>query len=404
MSLKHHERPNQGGNILLNYLTAGESHGPQLTGIIEGIPSGLHLDIDEINNQLKKRQGGYGRGNRQKIEHDQVTIVGGVRHGITLGSPVALVVNNRDHAHWNEIMDPVTPETPENTLRKVERPRPGHADLVGGMKYRHHDLRNVLERSSARETAIRVAIGAVCKQLLEQVGIRTAGYVQQIGPVSTDDQLELEVTKIENEIANNDLRIVDQTKVDEIHDLIDKTRKDGDTLGGIIRVVVDNVPAGLGSYISWDTKLDAKIAAAVVGVNAMKGVEIGDGFKAATSFGSQVMDEIDWNKDDGFFRNTDHLGGFEGGMTNGMPIIVKAAMKPIPTLYKPLQSVDVNTKAVKKANVERSDTTAIVPASIVIESVVAIELAKALTDKFDADNVSRLQEQVAAYRDEIKHY
>lgn len=389
---------------MLNYLTAGESHGPQLTGIIEGIPSGLHLDIDEINNQLKKRQGGYGRGNRQKIEHDQVTIVGGVRHGITLGSPVALVVNNRDHAHWNEIMDPVTPETPENTLRKVERPRPGHADLVGGMKYRHHDLRNVLERSSARETAIRVAIGAVCKQLLEQVGIRTAGYVQQIGPVSTDDQLELEVTKIENEIANNDLRIVDQTKVDEIHDLIDKTRKDGDTLGGIIRVVVDNVPAGLGSYISWDTKLDAKIAAAVVGVNAMKGVEIGDGFKAATSFGSQVMDEIDRNKDDGFFRNTDHLGGFEGGMTNGMPIIVKAAMKPIPTLYKPLQSVDVNTKAVKKANVERSDTTAIVPASIVIESVVAIELAKALTDKFDADNVSRLQEQVAAYRDEIKHY
>ncbi|TLQ20224.1 chorismate synthase [Lentilactobacillus parafarraginis] len=389
---------------MLNYLTAGESHGPQLTGIIEGIPSGLHLDIDEINNQLKKRQGGYGRGNRQKIEHDQVTIVGGVRHGTTLGSPVALVVNNRDHAHWNEIMDPVTPETPENTLRKVERPRPGHADLVGGMKYRHHDLRNVLERSSARETAIRVAIGAVCKQLLEQVGIRIAGYVQQIGPVSTDDQLELDVTKIENEIANNDLRIVDQTKVDEIHDLIDKTRKDGDTLGGIIRVVADNVPAGLGSYISWDTKLDAKIAAAVVGVNAMKGVEIGDGFKAATSFGSQVMDEIDWNKDDGFFRNTDHLGGFEGGMTNGMPIIVKAAMKPIPTLYKPLQSVDVNTKAVKKANVERSDTTAIVPASIVIESVVAIELAKALTDKFDADNVSRLQEQVAAYRDEIKHY
>lgn len=389
---------------MLNYLTAGESHGPQLTGIIEGIPSGLHLDIDEINNQLKKRQGGYGRGNRQKIEHDQVTIVGGVRHGTTLGSPVALVVNNRDHAHWNEIMDPVTPETPENTLRKVERPRPGHADLVGGMKYRHHDLRNVLERSSARETAIRVAIGAVCKQLLEQVGIRIAGYVQQIGPISTDDQLELDATKIENEIANNDLRIVDQTKVDEIHDLIDKTRKDGDTLGGIIRVVADNVPAGLGSYISWDTKLDAKIAAAVVGVNAMKGVEIGDGFKAATSFGSQVMDEIDWNKDDGFFRNTDHLGGFEGGMTNGMPIIVKAAMKPIPTLYKPLQSVDVNTKAVKKANVERSDTTAIVPASIVIESVVAIELAKALTDKFDADNVSRLQEQVAAYRDEIKHY
>ncbi|KRM08423.1 chorismate synthase [Lentilactobacillus farraginis DSM 18382 = JCM 14108] len=385
-------------------MTAGESHGPQLTGIIEGIPSGLQLDIEAINAQLKKRQGGYGRGNRQKIEHDQVTIVGGVRHGITLGSPIALVVQNRDHAHWNEIMNPTSPQTPENTLRKVQRPRPGHADLVGGMKYRHHDLRNVLERSSARETAIRVAVGAICKQLLAQVGIQLVGYVEQIGSISTDNKPELDVAKIESAISHNDLRIIDQEKVVPIHDLIDKTRKDGDTLGGIIRVIATNVPAGLGSYISWDTKLDGKLAAAVMGVNAMKGVEIGDGFKAAASYGSQVMDEIDWRKDTGFFRNTDHLGGFEGGMTNGMPIIVKAAMKPIPTLYKPLQSVDVTTKEVKKANVERSDTTAIVPASIVVESVVAIELAKALVDKFDSDNVQRLQEQVADYRDELKEF
>lgn len=389
---------------MMNYLTAGESHGPQLTGIIEGIPSGLHLDVGAINDQLKKRQGGYGRGNRQKIEHDEVTITGGVRHGITLGSPIALVVNNRDHAHWSQIMDPISPETPENTLRKVERPRPGHADLVGGMKYRHEDLRNVLERSSARETAIRVAIGAVCKQLLQQVGINIVGYVEQIGQISTDENPELNVAKIEAEISQNDLRIIDQSKVSPIHDLIDQTKRDGDTLGGIIRVVATNVPAGLGSYISWDTKLDGKLAAAVMGVNAMKGVEIGDGFKAATSFGSQVMDEIDWNQDQGFFRNTDHLGGFEGGMTNGMPIIVKAAMKPIPTLYKPLQSVDIQTKEVKKANVERSDTTAIVPASIVIESVVAIELAKALTDKFDGDNIQRLQEQLDQYRDELKKF
>ncbi|GEP14918.1 chorismate synthase [Lentilactobacillus buchneri] len=388
----------------MNYLTAGESHGPQLTGIIEGIPSGLHLDVGAINDQLKKRQGGYGRGNRQKIEHDEVTITGGVRHGITLGSPIALVVNNRDHAHWSQIMDPISPETPENTLRKVERPRPGHADLVGGMKYRHEDLRNVLERSSARETAIRVAIGAVCKQLLQQLGINIVGYVEQIGQISTDENPELNVAKIEAEISQNDLRIIDQSKVSPIHDLIDQTKRDGDTLGGIIRVVATNVPAGLGSYISWDTKLDGKLAAAVMGVNAMKGVEIGDGFKAATSFGSQVMDEIDWNQDQGFFRNTDHLGGFEGGMTNGMPIIVKAAMKPIPTLYKPLQSVDIQTKEVKKANVERSDTTAIVPASIVIESVVAIELAKALTDKFDGDNLQRLQEQLDQYRDELKKF
>lgn len=389
---------------MMNYLTAGESHGPQLTGIIEGIPSGLHLDVGAINDQLKKRQGGYGRGNRQKIEHDEVTITGGVRHGITLGSPIALVVNNRDHAHWSQIMDPISPETPENTLRKVERPRPGHADLVGGMKYRHEDLRNVLERSSARETAIRVAIGAVCKQLLQQLGINIVGYVEQIGQISTDENPELNVAKIEAEISQNDLRIIDQSKVSPIHDLIDQTKRDGDTLGGIIRVVATNVPAGLGSYISWDTKLDGKLAAAVMGVNAMKGVEIGDGFKAATSFGSQVMDEIDWNRDQGFFRNTDHLGGFEGGMTNGMPIIVKAAMKPIPTLYKPLQSVDIQTKEVKKANVERSDTTAIVPASIVIESVVAIELAKALTDKFDGDNLQRLQEQLDQYRDELKKF
>lgn len=389
---------------MMNYLTAGESHGPQLTGIIEGIPSGLHLDVDAINDQLKKRQGGYGRGNRQKIEHDEVTITGGVRHGITLGSPIALVVNNRDHAHWSQIMDPVSPEAPENTLRKVERPRPGHADLVGGMKYRHEDLRNVLERSSARETAIRVAIGAVCKQLLQQLGIKIVGYVEQIGQISTDENPELDVAKIEAAIGQNDLRIIDQTKVSPIHDLIDQTKRDGDTLGGIIRVVATNVPAGLGSYISWDTKLDGKLAAAVMGVNAMKGVEIGDGFKAATSFGSQVMDEIDWNQDQGFFRNTDHLGGFEGGMTNGMPIIVKSAMKPIPTLYKPLQSVDIQTKEVKKANVERSDTTAIVPASIVIESVVAIELAKALTDKFDGDNLQRLQEQLDQYRDELKKF
>ncbi|KRL22414.1 chorismate synthase [Lentilactobacillus kisonensis] len=388
----------------MNYLTAGESHGPQLTGILEGVPAGLHLNIDDINEQLKKRQGGYGRGNRQQIEHDQVTIVGGVRHEMTLGSPIALVVNNRDHAHWREIMDPVSPETAENTLRKVERPRPGHADLVGGMKYRHRDLRNVLERSSARETAIRVAIGTICKQLLDELGIEIAGYVEQIGPIATADHPELDVAKIEAEISQNDLRVIDQSKVGEIHELIDKTKKDGDTLGGIIRVVATNVPAGLGSYVSWDTKLDAKLAAAVMGVNAMKGVEIGDGFKAATNFGSQVMDEIDWDQQSGFSRETDHLGGFEGGMTNGMPIIVKAAMKPIPTLYKPLQSVDVETKKVKKASVERSDTTAIVPASIVIESVVAIELAKAITDKFDGDNLQRLQEQLAAYKAELKNF
>lgn len=388
----------------MDYVTAGESHGPQLTGIITGIPAGLKLDIDEINAALASRQGGYGRGNRQKIEHDQVQIVGGVRHRVTLGSPIALVVKNRDHAHWDKIMNPTSEATPENTLRKVERPRPGHADLVGGMKYRHRDLRNVLERSSARETAMRVAIGNICKQLLRQLGIQIVGFVQQIGATPSKFNPTENVAKIEAAITQNDLRMVDQDEVEAIHQVIDQAKRDGDTLGGIIEVIVENVPAGLGSYVNWDTKLDAKLAAAVMGVNAMKGVSIGEGFAAAKKPGSQVMDPIEWEKDDGWGRMSDHLGGFEGGMTNGMPVIVNAAMKPIPTLYKPLQTADVNTKEVKKANVERSDTTAIVPASIVIESVVAIEMVKAITETFDASNLGRLQEQVQAYREELENY
>ncbi|MBB1070047.1 chorismate synthase [Limosilactobacillus sp. RRLNB_1_1] len=390
----------------MHYITAGESHGPQLTGIIEGIPAGLTIDVDEINQALASRQGGYGRGNRQKIEHDQVEIVGGLRHGVTLGSPLALVVKNRDHAHWSEIMNPTSPATPANTVRRVEHPRPGHADLVGGMKYRHRDLRNVLERSSARETAIRVAIGNICEQLLAALGIQVIGYVQQVGSVKADDGISpaLNVAQIKEQVEANDLRILDQDKVASIHDLIDQTKRAGDTLGGVIRVVVENVPAGLGSYVSWDTKLDAKLAGAVMGVNAIKGVSFGDGFKDATNLGSQVMDEISYDPANGFSRLTNHLGGFEGGMTNGMPIIINAAMKPIPTLYKPLQTVDVNTKKPLKANVERSDTTAIVPASIVVENVVAIELAKAVTDAFESSNIERLKGEIDRYRRELVEY
>ncbi|MFC6179933.1 chorismate synthase [Lactiplantibacillus daowaiensis] len=389
---------------MINYVTAGESHGPQLTGILTGLPAGLTLDIDAINAGLAARQGGFGRGNRQQIEHDVVTVTGGLRHGVTLGSPLALTIQNRDHAHWSAIMNPTSPATAENTLRQVTRPRPGHADLVGGMKYGHRDLRNVLERSSARETAMRVAIGQICKQLLAQLKIQLVGYVQQIGTITVDDAASLSVEALTTAITANDLRIADQQQVAAIHDLITTTKKAGDTLGGVIRVVATNVPAGLGSYTNWDTKLDGQLAAAVMGVNAMKGVEIGDGFAAAGRYGSQVMDEIDWHADTGWSRLTNHLGGFEGGMTNGMPIIIKAAMKPIPTLYKPLQSVDIQTKAVQKASVERSDTTAIVPASIVVESVVAIELVKALTATFDGSNLARLQATLAAYRSELQAY
>jgi chorismate synthase len=385
----------------MNYITAGESHGPQLTGILEGIPAGLHLDIDQINAALSSRQGEYGRGNRQQIEHDQVEIVGGLRHGVTLGSPLALVVKNRDHAHWSEIMNTTSPETPENTVRKVEHPRPGHADLVGGMKYHHRDLRNVLERSSARETAMRVAIGNICEQLLAELGIKLVGYVQRVGEIAVKTPADLTVDKIEQLIQANDLRIVDQNQVELIHNLIDQSKQDGDSLGGIIQVIVENVPAGLGSYVSWDTKFDGQLAGAVMGVNAIKGVSFGDGFLDAERHGSQVMDQISYDQQDGFTRLSNHLGGFEGGMTNGMPIVINAAMKPIPTLYKPLQTVDINSKQPLKANVERSDTTAIVPASIVVENVVAIEIAKKITETFESANMDRLKDELTRYRQDL---
>ncbi|WP_010631524.1 chorismate synthase [Sporolactobacillus vineae] len=386
------------------YFTAGESHGPELTGLIEGFPAGLQLSADQIDQQLSERQKGYGRGYRQKIEKDRVKITSGVRHGITLGSPITLRIANIDHKHWGEIMDPVGEPDPETNMREVKNPRPGHADLVGGMKYGHRDLRNVLERSSARETAMRVAIGAVCSQLLNQLGIQLAGYVRQVGPIDADAGRLLTPAEIEREISKNDLRIVDQDQVLPIHELIDRTKKEGDTLGGIIRVVVQNVPAGLGSYTSWNEKLDAKIAAAVIGINAIKGVSFGDGFDLSVRPGSKDMDQIYWDKEHGWYRSSDHLGGFEGGMTNGMPIIVNAAMKPIPTLYKPLHSVSIDSKEEHKASIERSDVTAIVPASLIIEAVVAIELCKAILDTFDSSSMERLKKQYQDYCEELKNY
>ena len=389
---------------MMEYVTAGESHGPQLTGILSGLPAGLKLDIEQINRDLAARQGGYGRGNRQKIEHDQVEILGGLRHNQTLGSPLALAIKNRDHSHWSEIMNPTSPADEKNTLRRVEKPRPGHADLVGGMKYGHRDLRNVLERSSARETAMKVAIGSVCQQLLGQLGIELVGYVKVIGGRDLGIAQALDVATIKKQIEANDLRILAQEQVDSIHNLIDETRRAGDTLGGVIQVVVENVPVGLGSYTSWDNKLDAKLAQAVMGINAIKGVSFGDGFDLGYQKGSQVMDQITWDEQQGWSRLSNHLGGFEGGMTNGMPLVINAVMKPIPTLYKALQTADINSKELVKANVERSDTTAIVPASIVVEKTVAIELARVILATFEGANLSRLQKAVAAYRQELGAY
>lgn len=392
------------GRDKLIYLTAGESHGPELTGIIEGFPAGLNISAEQINHKLKERQTGYGRGYRQKIEHDRVLITSGVRHGITLGSPITLRIANIDHKHWGEVMKPIGMPDPDVTMRELKEPRPGHADLVGGMKYGHSDLRNVLERSSARETAMRVAIGAVCIQLLNQLGIQIAGYVRKVGPIDADTAQLLSPVQIEQKISQNDLRIVDQDKVTPIHELIDRTKKEGDTLGGIVRVVARHVPAGLGSYISWNEKLDARIAAAVIGINAIKGISFGDGPDLSSKPGSQVMDQIYWDQKKGWYRSSNHLGGFEGGMTNGMPIVVNAIVKPIPTLYKPLHSVSIDTKEDHKAGIERSDVTAIVPASVIIEAVVAIELCKVILDTFDCSNFERLKKQYDDYCRELKNY
>ncbi|MCT2910963.1 chorismate synthase [Weissella confusa] len=392
----------------MRYMTAGESHGPEEVAIIEGIPAGLHLTQEDINTELARRQHAAGRGQRQVIETDTVTIMGGVRHQVTLGSPIALNVHNDDHNHWTKIMDPNTPADEENSKRKVMRPRPGHADLVGGMKYRHAaDLRNVLERSSARETVMRVAVGAVAKRLLAELGIDVHGFVLNIGPVRADaGQIAQYKTLAELRAVTESFptRTLDAETDEKIRTLLDDTKRDYNTVGGTVQVIATGVPAGLGSYVSADTKLDAKIARAIIGINAFKGVEFGGGFENAEKFGSEVMDEIYWSEERGFYRGSNNLGGFEGGMTNGEPVVVKGVVKPIPTLYRPMQSVDIDTHENHRASVERSDTTAVTAAAVIAEHMVAIELATAILDKFDTDNMDRLKEQLAAYRAEIKNF
>lgn len=388
----------------MRFLTAGESHGLELTAIIEGLPAGLFLSVDEINLELARRQVGYGRGGRMKIEKDRVKITSGVRHGYTLGSPVTLVIENKDWKNWQTVMSSEQVSEKDALLRQVTRPRPGHADLVGGMKYGHRDLRNVLERSSARETAIRVAIGAVCKQLLKELDVSVAGHVLALGGLIGELPDNLTVEEIKHRSENSELRVVDPKAEAAMKELIDQTKKAGDTLGGVVEVLVANVPAGLGSYVHWDEKLDAKIAQAVMSINAFKGVQFGLGFTMANLPGSKVMDEITWNETRGFTRQSDNLGGFEGGMTNGETIIVQGVMKPIPTLYRPLQSVDIQSKEAYRASVERSDTTAVPAASVICESVVATELAKAFLTKFSADTCAELKEAVDLYRDRIAQF
>jgi chorismate synthase len=388
------------GERVLRYLTAGESHGPQLTVIIEGLPAGMPLLEEDINAELARRQKGHGRGRRMQIEKDTVQIAGGIRHGYTLGSPVALEVENNDWKHWTKVMgqEPVSPEEESEIKRKISRPRPGHADLNGAIKYGHRDMRNVLERSSARETTVRVAAGAAAKKLLSLLGIEVASHVVEIGGIQSAAASYESLAEVKERTENSPVRCLDPEAEPRMMQAIDDAKANGDSIGGIVEVIVEGMPAGVGSYVHYDRKLDAKLAAAIVSINAFKGVEFGLGFEAARKPGSEVHDEIAWNSEDGYTRKTNRLGGFEGGMTTGMPIVVRGVMKPIPTLYKPLQSVDIETKEPFTASIERSDSCAVPAAAVVAENVVAWELASAICGQFYADRMDALIESVNAQR------
>lgn len=388
----------------MRYLTAGESHGPRLTAIIEGVPAGLPLTAEDINADLKRRQGGYGRGSRMQIETDRVEITAGIRHGKTTGAPITLNVTNKDHQKWLDIMAVEDIEEKLKSKRRIKHPRPGHADLVGGMKYRFDDLRNSLERSSARETTMRVAVGAVAKRILAELDIEIANHVVVFGGKEIDVPDGLTVAEIKERAAKSEVSIVNQEREEEIKAYIDQIKRDGDTIGGVVETIVGGVPVGLGSYVQWDKKLDAKLAQAVVSINAFKGAEFGVGFQAGYLKGSQVMDEILWCEQAGYTRRTNNLGGFEGGMTNGEPLVIRGVMKPIPTLYKPLMSVDIDTHEPYKATVERSDPTALPAAGVVMESVVATTIATEILEKFSSDNMEELKAAVASHRDYVRNF
>lgn len=381
---------------MLRYFTAGETHGKCLSAIIEGMPSGVKIDIDEINNELSRRQQGFGRGGRMKIESDKVEILSGVRGGYTIGSPICLKIENRDWSNWEDIMGTQN-ATDEKT---VTAPRPGHADLTGGMKYNHTDMRNVLERASARETAIRVAVGSICAQFLKNFGIDFNSRVVSIGNIYDETQDFSEDAF--RRAKNSPVGFMSEECEKKAIEYIENAKKTGESLGGIVEVMAKNVPQGLGSYVHYDRKLDAAIAFSVMSVQAIKGVEFGMGFRCAEHPGSEVHDMIYYN--DTYYRKTNNAGGIEGGMSNGEPIIVRAAMKPIPTLYNPLDTVDINTKEKIKASVERSDVCAVYACSVVIENVVSFEIAKAFLDKFSGDCIDDINESYNLYMKRISKF
>ncbi len=375
---------------MLRYLTAGESHGKALVTILEGYPAGLKLDVKFINRELKRRQMGYGRGGRMQIEQDTVDLLSGTRKGMTLGSPIAMRIENKD--------DKI------EGLPEVNNPRPGHADLTGGLKYNHHDVRNILERSSARETTSRVAVGAVCKLLLAEFGIRIISHIIQIGGVRAKTSGKADFNKIVERSEGSPVRCVDPEAEKKMIQLIDQMKEGGDTLGGIFEIVAVGAPVGLGSCMHYDRKLDSIIGAAILSIQAVKAVEIGEGVLSASQPGSSVHDEIFYSKEKGFYRDSNASGGFEGGMTNGELIIVRGFMKPLSTLRSPMTSVNVVTKEPFKATVERSDVCAVPSAGIVGEAVVAFELARAFLEKFGGDSVTEIKRNYEGYLKQIREF
>ena len=378
----------------ISYMTAGESHGKGLIGIIEGIPAGMNITEEYIEKDLIRRMQGHGRGGRMKIEKDHAEIFSGVRHAVTLGSPISLLIKNFDWVNWEDRM---AIGEPKKEHRKVTMPRPGHADLAGVMKYGLDDIRNVLERSSARETAMRVAIGAVCRKLLEEVGITVGSRVYQIHNVvdSTAVSNDMSLQGLNDTVDASPVRCFDKDAEKKMMDVIDEARNNGDSVGGSFEVIAKGLPYGLGTYINADGKLQARISQAMMSVNAFKGVELGAGFASSAVFGSELHDEILY-EDSKITRASNNAGGIEGGMSNAQPIHVKVSMKPISTLIKPLRSIDLNTMEPKLAHKERTDSCAVPAASIIGEAMLAIVLADALLEKFGGDSLDQLKKHIKA--------
>jgi chorismate synthase len=381
----------------LRFVTAGESHGPGLTAIVEGLPAGLELRPEDINADLARRQLGHGRGGRMKIEKDRAQVTAGVRHGRTLGSPVAMWIQNRDYQNWEERMNPWPVDA---EVEEVHLPRPGHADLAGIQKFGHTDVRNVLERASARETAARVAAGGLAKAFLREVGVEVRSHVTRIGSVTAPDQDALAVADFEG-VDESPVRSLDaeasQTMVAEI----DAARKANESLGGEFEVMAFGLVPGIGSHISWEQRLDGRLAQAIVSIQALKGVSVGDGFALAGRVGSQAHDEIFWSDERGYTRETNRAGGLEGGMTTGDPLVVTGAMKPLPTLTKPLRSVDTETKEPAQALRERTDSCTVPAAGVVGEAMVALVLGAAYREKFGGDHMDDVRAALRAYEDRI---